>query len=187
MNKRHPQTITAADLLEVLRGRQKKCSTAALEVRGALTINREDCKDFKSLEIDEMTFTDLVTIEGFLYEPSFIISCRASKFLKGLIIKNNSGARIDFLGGEASSLLFWDKNQFEVVSLCGFTVQHRLELSGLHLRNNLRMEDVSFSHLKLCSFSSSENITVPKVITNNSMVMKDFQLAMIPVFKLFTE
>ena len=182
MNKK--LIITGADLLEVLRGRKKTCSTKAVEVQGPVSINREECRDFKSMDIAEMTFTDLVTIEGFLHEPSFFIDFRASRFLGGLIIENNSGSRIDFLGGEARFLHFWGKNHFEVVSLCGITIRQRLAFSGLQLRDNLRIEDTAFSELELCSSRTSDNITVPKVITNNPRVTDDFRLAMIPVFRL---
>jgi len=186
MNKQQPQKIMAADLLEVLRGRQRKCSTPAVEVHGALTISREECKDFKSLEIVNTTFTDQVTISGFQYEPHFLIDFLATKFLGGLIVEGNSGSRIDFLGGEADFLSFRGRNQFDVVSLCGLAIQHKLELSGLQLRDNFRMENTFFSELELCSSRTSDQIIVPRVITNNPMAIQHFHLAMIPVFKLLT-
>ena len=184
MNKKQKQIITAADLIEVLRERQNGYPISPLVVVEPVEINREKCNDFRSIQIDEVTFTGPVTIEGFLHQPSLTISSRASIFRGGLVLENNSGSRIDLLGGFAKFLYFQNKNQFGVVGLCGLTIKQKLGLSGLQLRDNLRVEDTAFSELELCSHQSSENITVPKVITNNPWVTDDFRLAMVPVFRL---
>jgi hypothetical protein len=178
--KKANQIISCHDFLKLLKENKGSVTDPSLIVQGGyLTINGKEIGS-DMLNIEGVTFTDMVTITDFEKQKiSMIIN--SSNFLDILCIEGNSGRHISLSGVKAKDVNLW-RCAFESAFLGGIEVAGDLDISGLELTRRLTLDECSFNKLELIHSSTENTIKTPMVKTNDPLVAEQFRLIGVPVF-----
>jgi hypothetical protein len=178
--KKANQIISCPDFLKLLMEYKGRISDPSLIVQGGyLTISGKEIGS-DTLHIEGVTFTDMVTINGF-EKQKISMGLNSSNFLDILCIEGNSGRHISISGVKAKHINLW-RCAFESAFLGGIEVAGDLDISGLELTRRLTLDECSFSSLELIHQSSENTIKTPMVKTNDPLVAEQFRLIGVPVF-----
>ena len=173
------QIISCHDFLKLLKENKGRVTDSTLIVQGGfLTINGKEIGT-ETLDLEGLTFTDMVTIKGFEKQKiSMVID--SSNFLDSLCVEGNSGRHISIRSVKAKRMHLW-RCAFESAFLGGIEVDN-LDISGLQLSEGLTLHECNFSDMELIHSSTENAIKTPRVKTDNQLVAEQFRLIGVPVF-----
>ncbi len=147
-----------------------------LEVRGDITVDKTDYPNLVRISITEATFMGMLSIKKF-YGPISLAEVHAAG---GLYVEESDGSGVSILSVRARWIVF-RRNKF--LRACLVDIQtDNLDLSGLDLSECLRIDHIQTENVELIHFSTQNTIKVSKVVTEDPLIARQFELAGIPVF-----
>ena len=172
--------LHADEFLKLLKtGGMASCHNP-MTVRGFVTIDGE--KDSMFPRLEQITFTDLVTISNFTApDPQggalLIQNCN---FVGTLVLENINSRYISILESEMENCSFWGCRGIGA-DLIQVKIRRHLDVSGFNLKKYLTLNEVEFAELRLIHHSTGNRAQLALVKTDNELVAFQCRMAQIPV------
>jgi hypothetical protein len=177
---RAPQIIDSNGLIELLKKDNGHILSGSYIVQGNTQIDGKEIV-LESFCLDNVAFNGQLKLSN---QPKLkSVSLRSCNFLRddGLNFEYCKGGYFSLHDMKAHWIDFY-MCSFETLCLQEVQVGRSLDLSGLTLKKRLTLEKVFCDNIELHSDSGDHHIEVPLVRTDDSVMVRQFELARIPVF-----